>query len=127
MLVITSDPALEGTGDGERTAPLMQPETFFFQRIHYALGVSIALRVVIAGKRLLDSQETASLHKGGDRRLTSIITHERQPLAAYTLGQLAVDGHIDGPEPMLGGASQPPIVTNDRLSTGHYEKVSKSS
>src|SRR5688572_7607983 len=103
MLVIVSDPPLEGTGSGEMTSPLVQPEAFLFQRTHPALGVGVALRVVIAGKRLLDPQETARLHEGGGRRVASVITHERQSLAPCTVGELAVDGHIDGQEPMWCG------------------------
>jgi hypothetical protein len=115
MRVVASDPALEGMSYGDRTGPLVPPEAFLFQRTHHALGIGVALRVVIAGTRLLDPQETASLPKGGGRRWASVITHERQPLAASTLGELAVDGHIDGLEPILGGAPQPRIVTHDRL------------
>ena len=115
MLVVASDPALKGTSYGERTGPHVQPEAFLFQRTHHVLGVRVALRVVIAGERRLDPQETASPHQGGGRRLASRITHERQPLASCALMELAGDGHIDGLEPMLCGSPQPHIVTNDRL------------
>jgi hypothetical protein len=70
---------------------------------------------VLAGKRLLEPQETARLHTGGGRRVASIITHERQPLASCTLGALAVDGHLDGLEPLWCRAAVPRIVTHTRL------------
>jgi hypothetical protein len=115
MLVVASDPALEGTGYGERTGPFRQPEACLWLRTHHALGLSVARRVVIAAQRRLDPQETASLHPGGGRRVASILTQERQPLAACPLGELAVAGHLDGVEPMWCGAPPPRLVTNDRL------------
>jgi hypothetical protein len=117
MLVVVVDPRLECTGSGEGTRPLLQPEAFLFQRAHHALGVGMALGVVIARKGLLDSQGPTGPHEGPRGGLTAVVTHQRKPLVLGAFRELVLHGHIQGREPMLRCAPDPSIVADDRLGT----------
>ena len=62
MLVVVFEPLIEGVHQLKRTGPLLQPEACFFESPHEALGIGMALRVVVtrAGLRQED-QELALL------------------------------------------------------------------
>ena len=115
MRVVGGDPRLKHTGEGDRTSPCVQPEAFLLPRAHHPLGVGVPLGVVIAGKGLLDPQRPTSPHKGHRRRLTAIITHQRQALALDPLRELAIAGPVEGQEPMRCGAAYAGMVTDTRL------------
>jgi hypothetical protein len=54
MVVIGCHPAIEGAEQHKRMGPFLQPKAFFCERVHHALSVSVACRIGIAGKCLLN-------------------------------------------------------------------------
>jgi hypothetical protein len=113
MLVVVIDPGLKDTGYYERTGPLVKPEAFLFQRTHHSLGVRVALRVVIAGKRLLDPQGLACLHECRCGGLTAVVTHQEHTLPPSSGRALTVHRHIQGDQPLPYDAGDAGIVPHD--------------
>src|SRR5687768_3819365 len=73
LLVVRGDPGFQGTDYGKGTGPFLEPEAFFFECAHPALGVSITLGIVVAGKGLLNPQGVTGLHKGERGGLTAVV------------------------------------------------------
>jgi hypothetical protein len=115
MLIVIADPHFECTDYSEGTGPFLQPEAFLFQRAHHPLGVRIGLGIIIACKGLLDPKGSTGSHEARRGRLTAVGTHQRQPLAPGAPRELAIDGHIQGREPMLRRAAYAGIVPDDCL------------
>lgn len=115
VLIVRWDPGVQGTDQGKGTGPFLEPEAFFFERAHQALGVGIALGIVVAGKGLLDPQGATGIHEGARRRLTAVVTHEGQSLLPGPIGKLSVDRHVQRGQPILGFAWHAGIVADDLL------------
>jgi hypothetical protein len=64
MLIIVLEPGVERPHPGDGAGLLLRSEGFLFECGHAALGICMALRVVVAGKRLVNSQRAAGLHEG---------------------------------------------------------------
>src|SRR5919197_1165346 len=76
LLVIIGNPRGEGLHQGNGAGPFLEPEALFFARAPPPLGVGMALRLVLAGKRVMKPQRSARLHERHRRRLTAVVTHE---------------------------------------------------
>ena len=77
MRVVRGDPSAQGTDEGKGTAPFLEPEALLLEGAHQALGIGIALGIVLAGKGLMDAQGTTRLDEGQRRRLAAVIAHQR--------------------------------------------------
>jgi hypothetical protein len=115
MLVVPPDPAFQPADQPEGTAPFLQPEALLFEGAHEALGISVALRVIVAGKHLMAPQGAAGRHEGDRGQLTAVIAHEGQALIPDAVGELAVDCHVQRCQPLFGSAPHACTVAHDRL------------
>jgi hypothetical protein len=115
MLIIVGDPAVKSPDQGEGAGPLLQPEACLFDRTPHPLGIGITLGVVIAGKGLLDPQDTASFHEGPRGWLTPMVTHQGHVLAPSARRKLALHRHVQSRQPMPSGAGCTSVVPHDLL------------
>jgi hypothetical protein len=76
MLSVGGNSALECRHQHEGTGPFLQPETHFFEHAHDPCGARIPLRVIIAGKCLLNPQGAASLQERCRGGLTPVVAHQ---------------------------------------------------
>jgi hypothetical protein len=91
ILVVVSEPVLEGAHQLKRTGPLLQPEALLFEGAHEAFYVGVALWVIVAGERLMDLQCRTGLHEGLRGRLTPVV-----PAAAVQLSWTAPTKDANG-------------------------------
>jgi hypothetical protein len=66
-------------------------------------------------KGLQDTQGPAGPHQGCGGGLAPIVAHQRQALAANGFREVAIDGPIQGQEPMLGLTMHASIVAHAHL------------
>ena len=109
----------------EGTRPLPQPEALLLERANTALGIGVALRVVVAGEGLGDVQRPAGGQEAHRGRLTAVIAHQMQRLALDAVRELAIDGHVQGGQPVRGRGLQPDVVADEllRVPVEHHDHV----
>lgn len=95
-VVFVLDPDTQFFEKHKGARPFAQPNEFFFYGAVDALRVGIALWIVGAGEGLMNLQLGAKLHKLLGGGLAAVVAHEVKSLAPSTVGELAVDGHIQG-------------------------------
>jgi hypothetical protein len=117
MVIIGIDPRRECSHQLERAGPFLQPQAFLFQGAHNSLSIGIALRIVVAGKRLMEPQRAAGRHECLSGRLTPVVTHQGHVLASGTIRELAMNGHIQSREPMRRRARTTGVITHDLFGT----------
>ena len=115
MLVAINEPAFKRAHYRKGTGPVLQPETLLLEGAHDALGIGVALGIIIAGQGLIDAQRRARLDEGQRRRLIAVIAHERQALPSGPIRELLVDCHIHSRHPMLGRALEVSVITHHSL------------
>jgi len=115
MCVVICNPNFQRPDEFKGTGPLLEPEAFFFKRAHLTLGISTPLRVVIAGQGLMDFSRMARPHKGERCWLTPMVTHQGQALVPRARRKLVVHGHIQGRQPVPGGARPTSVIADNLL------------
>jgi hypothetical protein len=113
--VIVGNPDFQGRDQLKWAGPFRERQALFFQGVHHPLRLGVPCRIVTARIGLRDTQSLAGPHKGYGGRLAPVVAHQRQVLAANACRELAIDGPIQGHEPMLGLTMHPSIVAHDRL------------
>jgi hypothetical protein len=106
----------------------VQPEAFLFQCAHHAFRSRIALGVVVAGERLVNSQGATGSHERYRGGMTAILTHQAPPSPSGTLRELAIDRHVQSHQPLLGRASQVNFIPHDLLGVpiDHHDDVNSA-
>jgi len=118
------EPCGERITHREGTGPLAQPEALLFQRPNRPLSIRVALRVVVAGEGLLNPQGPTGgqeAHRGG---LAPVVAHQVQWVAFDPVGELAIDRHVQGGQPVRGRGLQPDVVADELLRVPvqhHYD------
>ena len=112
-VVFVLDPGSEFFEKHKRARPFAKPDELFFHSAVDSLSVGVSLGIVVAGEGLMNPQATANLHKPPGGGLATIVAHEVQVVASRTVGELAVDGHIQGLKPMLCFGADIGVVADD--------------
>lgn len=99
----------------KRASPFAEPDELFFHGAVNTFRVGVALGIVVAGEGLMNPQLGANLHELLGGGLTAVVAHEVKVLPSGTVGELAVDGHIQGLEPMLCFRTDVGVVADDLL------------
>lgn len=114
-VVFDLDPDSQFFEKHKRARPFAKPDELFFHGAVDALDVGIALGIVVAGKGLMNPELGTNLHKLLGGGLTAVVAHEMKVLPSDPVGELAVDGHIQGLEPMLCFGTNIGVVTDNLL------------
>lgn len=95
--------------------PFIRPNQILLDSPDEPLCVGIALRIIITGKYLLDSQLRTFLHKRCRGRLAAVIADQLGLACSILnpLGKLLVDGQIKRLQPLLGPGISCHLPTND--------------
>jgi len=109
------EPSGDGIGQLKGAGPLPQPDALFLQRADAALGVRVALGVVVAREGLLNPELATGPQEGDRRRLAAVIRHQPQRLAAHAVRELPIERHVQRLEPMPRRALQPDVVADELL------------
>jgi hypothetical protein len=106
--IVRGDPAIEGGDQRQGAGPLVEPQAFFLSGSHEALGVSIALGMIVTGGGLMNRQAGAGFHEGERGGLTAMNAHHCHPGASGALRKLSVHGHVQGRQPPSCTSRGPP-------------------
>ena len=119
------EPPREGIPHREGAGPLAQPEAFLLEGADAALGVGVALRVVVAGEGLGDAELAAGGQEAHRGRLTAVVAHQMQRLALDPHRELAIHRHVQGRQPVRGRGLQPDVVADELLGVPvqHHDHV----
>ena len=119
------EPPGDGIGQFKGAAPLPQPHAFLLERADAALGVGVALGIVVAGEGLRDPQLATGTHEGDRGGLAAIVRHQVQAVPPHAVRELAVNGHVKRHQPMLSRALQADMVAHVLLGVPveHHDYV----
>jgi hypothetical protein len=98
---------------GSASPPFLDPEALSLEGAHETLRVGIALRVIVAGKGLLDLQGSAGCQKSHRGGVAAVIIHQRQALIMRTAQKLPIYGHVQGLQPLLRRPPKTRLVADD--------------
>ncbi len=100
LRVVPLDPGSERLFQLQRAGPIADPDQLFLERSYEPFRIRVALRVVIAGEGLRDTQRCTGLHEGDRGWLTAVITHEVKSVVPASVGELALHRLIQRDQPV---------------------------
>jgi hypothetical protein len=102
VLIPVCDLGIECRKQLTGTGPILEPQALFCDHAPDALGIGVALWVVVTGKSLLDAQRLPGRHDGQPCWLRASAAHQRQSLlASNDIGELTIYRSLKGEEPVL--------------------------
>jgi hypothetical protein len=93
----------------------VEPDQLLLQGPQEALGVGVALGVVVAREGLADAERGAGAHEGDRGRLAAVVGHQVDAPAFDAVRELAVDGAVERDQPVPGASLQAGVVPDHLL------------